>query len=93
MTIPTIAPMCLCRFHNTGLIEKRFRLLIRSMCWVAVLSTNEAACAIRDFKHREVFPEAEPGGEAVSNFGGSTRTINRAITVRNTVRRAYKLIQ
>jgi hypothetical protein len=67
--------------------EKRYPRLIRAMCWAACLSTGEAACAIRDFRH---YPGCM-GGEAVAHYGGPERAIREAIRHRHTVTRMRKL--
>lgn len=63
---------------------QRYPRLVKTMQWVAILSSGEAACAIRDY--RDGFKGREYGGEAVNHFGGPEAVIRAGIRSRHTVR-------
>lgn len=73
--------LCPCDFHDLDLLERRFPRLIFAMKQAAILSTGEATCAIRDFKH------GWPSGEAVDHFGGPARVIQAALRWRTFARK------
>jgi hypothetical protein len=69
----------------------RYPRLVRAMQWVAILSSGEAGCALRDYVYaRDGVTHANlmrwGGGEAVSHFGGPLRVIRRAIETRAILR-------
>jgi len=79
------------RPHHSIEITRRFPRLIQAMKQVAILSTGEAACAIRDY----LDPNGDRwgahrwgGGEAVVHFGGPAKVIERAILLRHGWRRS-----
>jgi hypothetical protein len=66
----------------------RFPRLTKAMQWVAILSSGEAGCALRDYVYARdgvTHPDLLRwgGGEAVCHFGGPVRVIQRAIAPRN----------
>lgn len=72
-------------------IERRYPYLIRAMQWCAILSTGEAASAIRDYQ--EGFYGAGYGCEAVAHYGGPLAVIRGAIRVRHTVSQWHRKAQ
>lgn len=62
---------------------RRFPRLLRCAQWAAILSSGEAACALRDIELRDRWA----GGEAVSHFGGPEAVVRAAVRVRHIVRR------
>jgi hypothetical protein len=62
---------------------KRWPRLLRACKWVAILTTNEASCMLRDW----VRGFRLGGCEAVAHFGGPQRVLSEAIRVRHAVRR------
>lgn len=65
--------------------ERQYPRLIRAMCYVAILSTGEAATALRDyiFNRDNGGHVNQGGGEAVRHYGGPLRTIRQAIVCRH----------
>lgn len=64
----------------------RYPRLLRSCQWVAVLTTSEASCMLRDWlRGFQYF-----GCEAVVHFGGPRRVLAEAIRVRHVARRMMK---
>lgn len=64
----------------------RYPRLVKCMQWVAILSSYEAGCCIRDFKDGYDF-----SGEAVNHFGGPRAVITRAIASRHVVQNLARL--
>jgi hypothetical protein len=66
----------------------RYPRLVRAMQWVAILSSGEAACALRDYagaRNGQLPADLTRwgGGEAVAHFGGPLQVIQRAIKTRH----------
>ena len=71
--------------------EKRWPRLVRSMQWAAILSSGEAACALRDYRsirdgHLRGIAYQHMGGEAVVHFGGCRKVILSGIEWRESRR-------
>lgn len=65
--------------------DARYPLLLRSMRWVAILSSTEASCCLRDWARG-----SRCGGcEAVMHYGGPQAVIESAIRARHNVRTLY----
>lgn len=91
----TACPTCAWLDARRGHIDApacaaRYPRLIRVMSWVAILSTNEAACAVRDY--RDGWRGPGSGGEAVAHFGGTAATIRAALRARHVFARFETLI-
>src|SRR2546428_9938668 len=66
------------RDYDLAAIEAYYPRLIRVMKWCAILSTSEAAAAIREHKAGSLW-----AGEAVNHYGGTRKVIKNAIAWRN----------
>ena len=69
-------------------METRYPRLVTVMKWVAVLSSSEAACGLRDYAgardgHLPADLIRYGGGEAVAHFGGPLKVIQAAIKARH----------
>lgn len=76
--------------------QYRWPRLVKAMTNVALLSTGEATCALRDWYNREHYwGSREPewyvrnvqGGEATSHYGGVHKVITNAFRLRGLIRR------
>ena len=70
--------------------QARYPRLVRCMKWVAILSSGEAGCGLRDYRDvlngdQDASQMIYGGGEAVAHFGGPLRTIVQAIKARHVV--------
>lgn len=78
------------RYRTWEECETRYPRLVRAMCWVACLSRSEAACALRDWRNRDIYGDVPYGSEAVAHYGGPCRVLTDAIDRRHVVRRLLK---
>ena len=69
--------------------EERYPRLVRAMQNAAILSSSEAACALRSWRCRFRHDSCH-GGEAVEHFGGVKAVITQAIAHRAIWRQSRK---